>query len=507
MLSAGQLAGFLDRIHDSRIAVIGDLMLDEYQIGTVERTSPEAPVPLVAIERNAYAIGGAAHVAKLISAFGAQVQLWGVIGQDTAGDRLLEGLWDAGIDARYVEHVKDRCTSHKVRVMARRQHLLRLDREETHPLDAKFAAEVIRQLRMAGPFDAIVLSDYAKGVLTPEVISGAVAAAGDWKIPLIVDPKSPDFRRYRGATVITPNRTELELAWGRKLGVNLERDLTEAANSLRETAEVEALVVTLGDYGLAVFPREGDPVFHRASPREVYDVAGAGDTVVAVLALALVGGADVNTAAHLANEAAGIAVGRSGVSMISSSDLAGALAPQLKHKVLIQEDLMDRVAWWRLQNRRIVFTNGCFDLLHLGHLSLLQEAAQHGDALLVAINSDNSVRRLKGSGRPLMTSVTRAAVLSALACVDAVAVFEQDTPLELIEQVRPEVLVKGGDYSPDQVVGRERVERLGGRVVTIPLLPGHSTSLLLHRIQAANPPGNVPIDVEIGGQALPTLSR
>ena len=280
----------------------------------------------------------------------------------------------------------------------------------------------------------------------------------------------------------------MEVAWGRKLGADIEKDLIEAAKSLRETAEAEVLVVTLGDYGLAVVPREGDPVFHRAAPREVYDVAGAGDTVVAVLALSLAAGADVDTAAHLANEAAGIAVGRSGVSMISPADLAGALAPQLKHKVLSQEELLDRVAWWRLQNRRIVFTNGCFDLLHIGHISMLQEAARHGDALLVAINSDDSVRRLKGNGRPLMTSVTRAAILSALACVDAVAVFEQDTPLELIEQVRPNVLVKGGDYRPDQVVGRELVESLGGRVVTIPLLPDHSTSLLLQRIQAANPP-------------------
>ena len=488
MISVGQLSGFLDRIRDSRIAIVGDIMLDEYLIGDVERVSPEAPVPLVTIERNAYAIGGAAHVAEVISAFGAQVQLWGVIGQDTAGDRLVDGLGKAGIDARYVERVQGRCTSHKVRVMARGQHLLRLDHEEIRPLDAKSAAQIIRQLRMAGPFDAIVLSDYAKGVLTPEVIRGAVAAAGDWKIPVIVDPKSPDFRRYRGATIITPNRTELEVAWGRKLGADLERDLSEAGKSLCESAEAEVLVVTLGDYGLAVVPREGDPVFHRASPREVYDVAGAGDTVVAVLALALGAGADVNTAAHLANEAAGIAVGRSGVSMISLADLAGALVPQLKHKVLSQEELLDRIALWRLQSRRIVFTNGCFDLLHIGHVSLLQEAARHGDALLVAINSDDSVRRLKGNGRPLMSSATRAAILSALACVDAVAVFEQDTPLELIEQVRPNVLVKGGDYRPDQIVGRELVETLGGQVVTIPLLPGHSTSLLLQRIQAANPP-------------------
>lgn len=487
MISGGQLAGFLGRIRDSRLAVIGDVMLDEYLVGSVERASPEAPVPLVAIERASHAIGGAAHVANLISAFGAQVKLWGMIGQDMAGDRLLEGLGRAGIDARYVERVQSRRTSHKIRIMARGQHLLRLDSEEIRPLDAESAAQIVRQLRMAGPFDAIVLSDYAKGFLTPDVIAGCIDAAKDWKIPVIVDPKSADFRRYRGATVITPNRTELEAACGRKLGRDLERDVIDAGKSLREAAEAGVLVVTLGDYGLAVVPREGDVVFHRATPREVYDVAGAGDTVVAVLAVTLAAGADVNTAAHLANEAAGIAVGRSGVSMISPADLVGAVAPQMKHRVLSREELLDRVAWWRLQKRRIVFTNGCFDLLHIGHVSLLQEAARQGDALLVAINSDDSVRRLKGNGRPLMPATMRAGILSALACVDAVVVFEEDTPLELIEQVCPDVLVKGGDYKPNEIVGGDLVERLGGQVVTIPLVPGHSTSLLLQRIQAANP--------------------
>lgn len=486
MISAGQLAGFLNRIHDSRIAVIGDLMLDEYVIGSVERASPEAPVPLVNIEHESYAIGGAAHVANLISTLGAHVQLWGVIGRDATGDRLLEGLVKAGIDASHVERVQDRCTSRKVRVMARRQHLLRLDREEVRPLDAKSATQVMRQLHAAGPFDAMVLSDYAKGFLTPDVIKAAIDAARSWEIPIIVDPKSTDFRRYRGATIIKPNRTELEMAWGRKLGEDFERDVVEAGKSLRETAGAKVLIVTLGEYGLATISGDSDPVFHRATPREVYDAAGAGDTVAAVLAVALAAGADLDIAARLANEAAGIAVGRSGVSVISPGDLAAALAPQMQHKVLSRDELLDRVAWWRLQSRQIVFTNGCFDLLHIGHVSLLQEAARQGDALLVAINSDDSVKRLKGNGRPVMTASTRAAVLSALACVDAVAVFEEDTPLELIEQVRPDVLVKGGDYKPDQIVGRDLVESLGGRVVTIPLLPGHSTSLLLQHIQAVN---------------------
>jgi D-beta-D-heptose 7-phosphate kinase/D-beta-D-heptose 1-phosphate adenosyltransferase len=429
-------------------------------------------------------------VANLVATLGGQVTLWGLVGDDDAADRLLSRCRRAGIDATHVRRERDRSTTRKVRVLAQNRQVLRLDWDETRPAGGDVGARAVAELRAAGPFDAVILSDYAKGFLTPEVIRGAIDAARSWSAPVLVDPKSPDFTRYRGATVITPNQKEFEDAGPRKLGEDVEREVAQAGAELLETAGAEHLVVTLGERGLAIVSRDAEPAFYGTTAREVYDVTGAGDTVVAVLGLALASGTTLRDAACLANRAAGFAVGRSGVAVVSPADLLSEFAPRLQGKVFSREELLERIDWWRMQNRRIVFTNGCFDLLHVGHVSLLRETAKHGDVLIVAINSDASVRRLKGEGRPLITASERAAVLAALQSVDAVVEFDEDTPLELLKQIQPDVLAKGADYSPDQVVGRELVERLGGRVVTIPLVSSRSTSLLVERIQALRAPAD-----------------
>jgi D-beta-D-heptose 7-phosphate kinase/D-beta-D-heptose 1-phosphate adenosyltransferase len=330
----------------------------------------------------------------------------------------------------------------------------------------------------------MVISDYAKGFLTPRVLAGVIERAREWGIPVLVDPKYADLTRYRGATVIKANLKEFETVLGHRIVDDLEEELATGAAAMLAESETRYLIVTLGDRGLAVFGRGEDPVFVPTSIQDVYDVSGAGDTVITVLALCLAIDLPMADAARLANEAAGVAVGKSGVAVVSPGELAARFVHGAHDKIVSRDELASRIAWWRVQDQRIVFTNGCFDLLHVGHLHLLREAAREGDVLLVAVNSDESVRRLKGRGRPLISSNERTALLAALDCVDAVVLFEEDTPRELLDEVRPDVLVKGSDYAVDEVVGRRRIEQDGGKVVLIPLVPDRSTTDLVERIRS-----------------------
>lgn len=483
-LSHGSVARLLERFGGLRLLVLGDVMLDEYLRGHVERTSPEAPVPVVRAEAETGSLGGAANVAHLARALGAEAQLFGVVGKDGAGQRFLAQCEAAGIDAGHVLVAETRPTTRKLRVLAQHQHVLRVDWEEHRPIQEAMAAEVVERLATVKRPDAMVISDYAKGFLTPQVLDGAIAKAGEWGIPVLVDPKYADLKRYRGATVIKANLREFETALGRRIVDHLEEELTKGSAQLLEASGSEVLVVTLGEKGLAVFPRGKEPFFVPTSVRDVYDVSGAGDAVITVLALSLALEVSLEEAARLANEAAGVAVGKSGVAVVEPGELAARFVHGAGDKVVSREELASRVAWWRVQGQKIVFTNGCFDLLHVGHLHLLREAAREGDVLLVAVNSDDSVRRLKGKGRPLISSAERTALLAALDCVDAVVVFEEDTPRELLDEVHPDVLVKGADYSVEEVVGRNRIEKDGGKVVLIPLVPDRSTSDLVERIRS-----------------------
>jgi D-beta-D-heptose 7-phosphate kinase / D-beta-D-heptose 1-phosphate adenosyltransferase len=470
----------LDRYPGLRVWVVGDLMLDEYVMGAVDRVSPEAPVPVVRVRDTEHRLGGAANVARQVAALGAKVSLVGTVGTDAAGDDLLRLCASCGIDTRGVVRAPQRRTTRKLRVLGHSQQLLRMDWEDSSPCDAAVCAQMLAALGTESP-DAVILSDYAKGVLTPQVITAITGRAG--KVPVVVDPKSRDFTRYRGATTVTPNLRELELASGTLLDPTNTESVAAAARPLIAAAGLTSMVVTLSEHGMLVVPADGPPVAVPASRREVFDVTGAGDTAIAVLTLSLAAGTSLAGAARLANAAAGVSVGQVGAVAVDADGIRNELTASPEAKVLSRVELAARAASWRIAGKRIVFTNGCYDLLHAGHLSLLHGAAKLGDILVLAINSDASVRRLKGPERPLVPQAERAALLAALACVDAVTVFDEDTPLATIEAVRPHVLVKGADYKAEQVVGREVVEANGGRVALVPLLPQKSTSALVDRIK------------------------
>jgi D-beta-D-heptose 7-phosphate kinase/D-beta-D-heptose 1-phosphate adenosyltransferase len=473
----------LDRCSGLNVWVIGDLMLDEYVLGAVDRISPEAPVQVVRVRDTEQRLGGAANVARQAATLGARVRLGGVVGADAAGEDVQRLCREANFDADAVL-VRSGCrTTRKLRILGHNQQLLRLDWEDVSACVPDEAAQMIARLASGPRPDAIILSDYAKGVLTRDVIDAVTRLKGT--APVVVDPKTRDFAHYRGATIITPNLKELEAAAGNRFEPNDVTAIAAAARALAQAAGVEAIVVTLGDHGMLAVPASGAEVAVPAIRRAVYDVTGAGDTAVAVLALALAGRASLLEAVKVANAAAGVSVGQVGAVAVDASSIRDALAAHPDSKVLSRSELAVRAASWRLAGKRIVFTNGCFDLLHAGHLSLLSGAAAQGDVLVLAINSDASVRRLKGPERPLVSEAERAALLAALSVVDAVTIFEEDTPLEALQAVRPHVLVKGQDYRPEQVVGREFVESIGGRVALIPLIPDKSTSALVERIRGS----------------------
>jgi D-beta-D-heptose 7-phosphate kinase / D-beta-D-heptose 1-phosphate adenosyltransferase len=482
---SAQLA-LLEHLGALHVWVVGDVMLDEYVTGAVERISPEAPVPVVRAQATEYRLGGAANVARQIAALGARVSLAGIVGEDDAGERLLALCTAASIDTRAVLRLPGRQTTRKLRVLGHSQQLLRLDFEDRTACTPQSTIRLLSKLADGAPANAIILSDYAKGVLTTETIAGMTRARG--AIPIVVDPKHADLARYRGATTITPNLRELELAAGRSLDADDSAAIAAAARELLPQAGLDSMVVTLGSRGMLVVPRDGAETAVPALRHEVYDVTGAGDTAIAVLTLALAARAPLVQAARLANAAAGVAVTQVGAVAVSTGNIRDALAARPDGKLLARQELAARAAAWRLAGKRIVFSNGCFDLLHAGHLALLQHAAKLGDILVLAINSDASVRRLKGPERPLVPQSERAALLAALTFVDAVTIFEEDTPLEVLTEVRPDVLVKGGDYQVADVVGRELVEAAGGRVEIVPLTPEKSTTSLLERIRGSGAP-------------------
>ena len=449
-------------------------MLDRYFSGAAERISPEAPVPVVRVDAEVLRPGGAANVAAGIVALGARCTLIGVVGDDADGGQLERLLREAGVECR-LQRDPQRRTVTKLRVTSRGQQLLRLDFEDdqiTMPATDPRQALV----DVLDDSDVLVLSDYAKGALVDP--ASLIAEARARNVPVVVDPKQGPFSRFRGAQVLKPNLQEFVAASGGGMVAD-DADLAARAHALREASGVEALLLTRGAAGMSLFIDSGRQDL-AAEAREVFDVTGAGDTVAAVLAAALAGGASLESAVELANRAAGIAVARTGTRPVSRSEISFSGSADA---VIARDVLLARVAEARANGERIVFTNGCFDLLHAGHVAYLQEAAALGDRLIVAINDDASVRRLKGEGRPFVSAVDRARVLAGLRGVDWVTVFGDDTPEALIEHVAPDVLVKGGDYRIDAVVGGEVVLRQGGEVRVLGLQPGRSTTALAARVR------------------------
>jgi D-beta-D-heptose 7-phosphate kinase / D-beta-D-heptose 1-phosphate adenosyltransferase len=480
---AGRLREIILGVPAVHLWVVGDVILDEYLVGDISRISPEAPVPVMKVQEQQLRLGGATNVARQVALLGGRVSLCGAVGTDAAGDAVLAACAESGIDTRAVARVDGVPTTRKVRVLGRGQQIVRLDWEDTRPCPSPLAAEMVARLRSGPPPDVIVISDYGKGFLIPETLAAVFQFGRERGVEVLVDPKRSDFEAYRGATLIKPNLAEVSHAVGRSLGAARTAEIVAAAAELTERCGLAAMVVTLGDRGILVVPRDAEPREIRAQRREVFDVTGAGDTAMAVLACGLAAGGTLVESAELANLAAGIVVGEVGAAAVAPAELLAAIEVRRQARVLDRRGLVAQVEAWRLRGLRVVFTNGCFDLLHVGHLELLREAASLGDVLVLGINSDDSVRRLKGGDRPLTSEDERATLLAALDCVDAVTIFDEDTPLALLRAVRPDVLVKGGDYALDEVVGRELVESYGGRVELVPILPERSTSRLVERIR------------------------
>jgi D-beta-D-heptose 7-phosphate kinase / D-beta-D-heptose 1-phosphate adenosyltransferase len=478
------LVSSIDRLRQARVLCIGDVMLDHYIYGQVERVSPEAPIPVLLIEHELMTLGGAGNVLRNLTALGVASSFISVVGSDDAGreiQRLLAVQNGAEVHALVQPQ---RTTTVKTRYVAANQQLLRADRETPSPLDPYIREDLLRLAReLVRDHSVVIISDYAKGVVTEGVALEIIRAAREAGARVIVDPKGGDPIRYRGADMLKPNRRELAHATG--MPVASETEIVAAARALIERCGFAAVLVSLGPEGLALVGADGAVHLQQAEVHEVYDVSGAGDTMVAVVAAALGAGLDAVDAARLGNVAAGIVVGKMGTAVAYPSELAvclGGREPERTDKVLPQTQALDLVERWRRQGLRIGFTNGCFDILHPGHVSLISQAKAACDRLVVGLNSDRSAQRLKGPTRPIQPESARAAVLASLAAVDLIVIFEEDTPIALIRAVRPKVLVKGADYRLDEVVGADIVKRSGGDVLLAELMPGYSTTATIARV-------------------------
>jgi D-beta-D-heptose 7-phosphate kinase / D-beta-D-heptose 1-phosphate adenosyltransferase len=472
---------------DARVVVLGDVILDRYVAGQAHRLSPEAPIPVLRPTDRRATLGGAANVALNIATLGGRATLIGVIGDDEAGAEVSSLVAAADGIAGALVTARGRPTTTKTRFMASAHQLLRLDEETTDPLDTNAAAAVLGQLeKTLDGADVVILSDYAKGVLCDRVLGAALARTEAHRITVIADPKRYDFAAYRGVTILTPNESEVRLAT--RIDAENDENADRAGRVALDATGGEAVLVTRSAKGLTLVRRGLTPLHLPTRAREVADVSGAGDTLVAALAVALGAGASLPDAAALANLTAGISVGKQGTATVSRDELLDALRLETlvatDRKVVTAEEAAVRVAAWRARRLRIGFANGCFDLIHPGHVRLLTEARAACDRLIVALNTDASVKRLKGPTRPVQNESSRATVMASLAPVDLVTLFDEDTPVELIRSLRPDVLVKGADYTVDQVVGGDLVQGWGGRILLVDLQEGHSTTRTIRRMTA-----------------------
>jgi D-beta-D-heptose 7-phosphate kinase/D-beta-D-heptose 1-phosphate adenosyltransferase len=478
------------------VLCVGDVMLDDFVYGEVNRISPEAPVQVLTVSNSELVVGGAGNVARNVAALGARCVFVSVTGDDEAARTLKSALAAESAIENCLVVDRSRPTTRKVRFVSEHHstHLLRADWEQVTPISGEVEQAVIDAAIKALPqVAAIVLSDYAKGVLTPRVVRTLIEAARKASKPLIVDPKGKDFSNYAGATLITPNSHEL--AEVSRDAVATVADVAAAAAELGRALKSDAVLVTRGEQGMMLVPsgtQATGPISVPAHSVKVRDVSGAGDTVVAVLAAMVAAGMSFEDAMMVANAAAAVVVGKRGTATVSPAELRARMQPSgaraHEDKIVFDWSVLDqRLDEWHRQGLRIGFTNGCFDLLHPGHIKLLTGASAACDRLIVGLNSDASVRRLKGPERPMQDVYARAEVLAALAAVDLVVVFEEDTPLELIRRVRPKVLVKGGDYTREQVVGHDIVERDGGEVLLVDIVPGYSTTRLVQKSRQPQP--------------------
>ncbi len=476
----------------TQILVVGDVMLDRYNWGEVRRISPEAPVPVVRVLEKSMVLGGAGNVAANLAGLGCSVDVIGLCGDDQAGELLNNLFSEKNIKAFLIED-KLRTTTTKTRIMAKGQQLFRLDEEVPGPVTSDIAGKVITAIEKRIPScQAVILSDYGKGLLqSKDLCNNIIDLCRKQDLPIIVDPKGADWDRYQKATAVTPNTAELTLV----TKLTLERDekvLASAARDVRQRFNLDWLLVTRGPKGMYLTGPDNLELQIPAMAREVFDVSGAGDTVIATLSAGLATGLPFPDAADLANTAASIVVGKLGTQPVTKAELESVIrmndarnqTPGHVYPIPLDTARI-QVKSWRASGNRIVFTNGCFDLLHPGHINLLHQARALGDRLVIGLNTDASVKRLKGEKRPILSETDRASMLNALECVDLVVLFDEDTPIELIKTLKPEILVKGADYKPEEVVGREEVESFGGKVCLVELLEGYSTTGIANKVLSA----------------------
>ena len=475
----------LSRFNHCRVLVVGDLMLDEYLWGDVERISPEAPVQIVTVVREDDTLGGSGNVVNNLTALGAQVWPAGVIGTGDDGRMVLEKFEQLKIDTRCIVQDAERPTTRKTRIIAANQHVLRIDREIRKEISPQSYAALVEAVEsILEQVDIILVSDYGKGAVTRDLLGRLASSAAQLKKPILVDPKGTDFTKYNGATLITPNKKEAELAT--KMAIEDDETLYAAGHQILEEVAIEKLLITCGKYGMVLFERGSAPHKIEAESRQVYDVSGAGDTVLSVLGLALAAGASFKEAVSLANLAAGLVVSKVGTATVTQAEIAAALnagkdGMATKVKTIAELEALCRDL--KKKSRRIVFTNGCFDLLHAGHIHFFTASKAFGDVLIVALDDDESVRRVKGADRPLINADQRVRIIGALDVVDYVVVFATDQLAELIQTIEPDVLTKGSNYQSEEIVGADIVKARGGKVEIIAVSHGVSASRIIDNIK------------------------
>ncbi|MFY9287412.1 MAG: D-glycero-beta-D-manno-heptose-7-phosphate kinase [Alphaproteobacteria bacterium] len=481
-----KLIPLIDKLSNHRVLCVGDVMLDRYIYGQVERISPEAPIPVLRIQREAVTLGAAGNVVRNIVSLGGQVDFIGVVGQDQAGYDLAKQLTSLPQVTSNLLTDNSRPTTLKTRYVADGQQLLRADHEISQAVSSDVEKQILLRVRGAlQDCKVIILSDYAKGVLTKSVVADIIKEANAQGCKVLIDPKGRDFTQYHGAYMLTPNRKELTEVSG--MAIKDVADAEKAARQLIDAHKLQGVLAKLGADGVCLVMKDQPSVHLRATAREIFDVSGAGDTVVATLALALAGGLSPTDSAALANIAGAIVVGKIGTATVTREELKRELAHdqarQSEDKLISLTEASELAERWRKQGFKVGFTNGCFDLLHPGHISLLRQARKACDKLIVGLNSDASVKKLKGETRPVQNEASRATVLASLSDVDQIVIFGEDTPVELIKAIRPTVLIKGADYTVSTVVGADLVQGWGGQVVLANLVDGHSTTATIAKLQ------------------------
>lgn len=491
------LKDLVENFSNTHLLLIGDIMLDNFVYGSVSRISPEGPIPVLSVLREETMLGGAGNVFSNLHGLGCSADIIAVIGQDSAGRNVADRIDDMGGDDSGLVIDVERPTILKTRYLAQSQQLLRVDREKTFPVSKKVQDNILQQaIKLIGKAKLLILSDYGKGTFSPDLLKALIQLAKKNKIPVIVDPKGNDFSIYKGATIVTPNKKELSIATN-DMPVSTDDEIVRAASFLIKQSGIENIIATRSEDGMSIIPKKGKAIHLKTQAQEVYDVSGAGDTVVAALAAGIAAGASLELAAELANAAGGLAVAKVGTAIIRQQELLQAVNNNQSinpynriAKIADWESAKEEIQKWQAKGLKVGFTNGCFDIVHYGHVNYLNQARDKCDRLVLGINHDTSVKILKGRDRPINDEMARATVMGALGSVDLVVFFgaekegEDNTPCELVEFIKPDILMKGGDYTVDQLPEGKVVLSYGGQVEIMPLYEGYSTSNIIHKSRA-----------------------